>query len=175
MKQMLAHMKPFVITCLVLLMVGNAVYAAEDTNQQVQGLDEQVQEIKGEVLSIATELNQLEERLLYPSHTEVSIFVSIPKEEQYRLDSVALTIDGEMATTHIYTFKELEALQMGGVQRLYTGNIALGDHQLQVTVNGKTSGGSDFQNQETFTLAKDVHPGIVELILARGSITLKNR
>ncbi len=167
--------KRFVVASLAALLVVSAASAADETNPQVQGLDEQVQEIKGEVLSIAAELNQLEERLLYPSHTQVAIFVSVPKEEPYRLDSVAIAIDGEPATYHLYTFKELEALQMGGVQRLYTGNIPTGDHQLQVTVNGKTGGGSDFQNQESFTLEKDVHPGIVELILARGSITLKNR
>jgi hypothetical protein len=31
--------------------------------------DEQVQEIKSDVLGIASELNRLEERLLYPSNT----------------------------------------------------------------------------------------------------------
>jgi len=172
---MLAIVKPFVVACLATLLACSMANAAAETAPQVQGLDEQVQEIKGEVLSIASELNQLEERLLYPSHTEVSIFVSVPREEPYRLDSVAITIDGEPATYHLYTFKELEALQMGGVQRLYTGNIALGEHQLQVTAKGKTAGGSDFQNQESFTLEKGVHPGIVELVLARGSITFKNR
>lgn len=171
---MLTIVKPLLVACLAALLAGSAAYAVESA-PQVQGLDEQVQEIKGEILSIAAELNQLEERLLYPSHTEVSIFVSVPREEPYRLDSVAIIIDGEPATYHLYTFKELEALQMGGVQRLYTGNIALGEHQLQVTANGKTTAGSDFQNRESFTLDKDVHPGIIELVLARGSITLKNR
>src|SRR6266704_6984373 len=44
--------------------------------QQMRGLDEQVQEVKSDVLSIAAELNQLEEKLLYPSGTQVAIFVA---------------------------------------------------------------------------------------------------
>jgi len=34
--------------------------------QQMRGLDEQVQEVKSDVLSISQELSRLEEKLLYP-------------------------------------------------------------------------------------------------------------
>src|SRR5574340_524314 len=54
--------------------------------EQNKGLDEQVQDIKTDVLSIAAELNQLEEKLLYPSDTQVAIFVSVAKGEKFRLD-----------------------------------------------------------------------------------------
>ena len=75
------------------------------------------------MLSIASELNNLEERLLYPSNTQISVFVELAKAEDFRLDAVHVTINGDLATHHIYSFKELEALQKGGVQRIYTGNI----------------------------------------------------
>ena len=39
------------------------VYGQEVTREQIKGLDEQVQEIKSDVLSIATQLHQLEEKL----------------------------------------------------------------------------------------------------------------
>ena len=81
-----------------------------------RGLDEQVQEIKSDVLAIAAELNQLEERLLFPSNTQVAVFVSLADGETFRLDSVQIQLDGKPVAHHIYTFKELEALQKGGVQ-----------------------------------------------------------
>jgi hypothetical protein len=94
--------------------------------------------------------------------------------ETFRLDSVEIELDGKPMAHHIYTFKELEALQKGGVQRIYTGNILAGDHDLQVLVLGKSVGGTDFQNTERFKVNKDVGPKIVELSLAAGSITFKD-
>src|SRR5215813_3858953 len=112
-------------------------WAQHNDQQQMRGLDDQVQDIKSDVLSIGQELNRLEEKLLYPSGTQVSIFVSVPKGDQMRLDAVRLQIDGQLVAHHIYSFKELEALQKGGVQRIYVGNLATGDHKLEVVIDGK--------------------------------------
>jgi hypothetical protein len=71
--------------------------------------------------------------------------------------------------------KELEALRKGGVQKIYTGNVRTGDHDLEVQVSGKTNGGSDFQKSEHFKISKDVAPKIVEVSLASESITFKDR
>ena len=95
----------------------------------MRSLDEQVQEIKTDVLGIAAELNRLEEKLLYPSNTQLAVFVSIAEGETFRLDSMQINIDGELATHFLYSFKELDALQHGGVQRVYTGNVPTGSHR----------------------------------------------
>jgi hypothetical protein len=134
--------------------------------QQMRGLDEQVQEVKSDVLSIAAELSQLEEKLLYPSGTQVAIFVALAKGDQMRLDAVRLQIDGQLVAHYIYSAKELEALRKGGVQRIYVGNVATGDHQLEVLVDGKLEGGADFSRTEHFTFRKEVKPKLVELTLA---------
>ena len=142
-----------------------AVLAQQD--KVSQGLDEQVQEIKSDVLSIAAELNQLEEKLLYPSGTQVAIFVSLAKGDQMRLDAVRLQIDGQLVAHHIYSAKELEAFRKGGVQRIYVGNVATGDHQLEVLIDGKAAeGGADFSRTERFTVRKEVKPKMVGLTLA---------
>ncbi len=134
--------------------------------QQMRGLDEQVQEVKSDVLSIAAELSQLEEKLLYPSGTQVAVFIALAKGDQMRLDAVRLQIDGQLVAHHIYSAKELEALRKGGVQRIYVGNVATGDHQLEVLVDGKLEGDADFSRTEHFTFRKEVKPKLVELTLA---------
>src|SRR5262245_1514290 len=131
-----------------------------------QGLDEQVQEVKSDVLSIAAELSRLEEKLLYPSGTQVAIFIELAKGDQMRLDAVRLQIDGQLVAHYIYSFKELEALRKGGVQRIYVGNVATGDHQLDVVVDGKLEGGADFSRTKRFTFRKEVKPKLVGLTLA---------
>ena len=136
------------------------------SKEQMQGLDEQVQEIKSDVLGIAAELSRLEEKLLYPSNTQVAVFVSVAEGETFRLDSVQIRIDGEAVAHHIYSFKELEALQKGGVQRIYTGNVRTGEHQLEVSTAGKLSGGGDFSETQSFSFSKEVEPSLLGITLA---------
>jgi hypothetical protein len=145
---------------------GAQGWAQQSDQQQMRGLDEQVQEVKSDVLNISQELSRLEEKLLYPSGTQVAIFVSLAKGDQMRLDAVRLQIDGQLVAHHIYSFKELEALRKGGVQRIYVGNVAMGDHQLEVLVDGKLEGGADFTRTERFTVRKEVKPKLVGLTLA---------
>ena len=148
------------------LILSFPVFAAEVSKEQIKGLDEQVQEIKSDVLSIAAELSRLEERLLYPSNTQVAVFVSLAEGETFRLDSVQIQIDGELVAHHIYSFKELEALQKGGVQRIYTGNVSTGEHRLEVSVAGKLSSGTDLSATESFSFSKDAEPKLVGVTLA---------
>ena len=140
--------------------------AQQDDQQQMRGLDEQVQELKSDVLSIAEELSRLEEKLLFPSGTQVAVFVALAEGEQMRLDAVRLEIDGKLVAHYIYSSKELEALRKGGVQRVYVGNVATGEHQLEVLVDGKREGGADFSHTENFTFRKEAKPKLVGLTVA---------
>ena len=151
---------------LLVLGLASLANAQDPAGADIRSLDGQVQEIKSDVLNIAAELNTLEERLLFPSNTEVSVFLSIAENEDFRLDAVQIMIDGELATHHIYSFKELEALQKGGVQKVYTGNITTGNHELSVTMSGKLKNGKDFTETDTFVFAKDVRPKAVGVTLA---------
>jgi hypothetical protein len=139
---------------------------AQDDRQQMKGLDEQVQEVKSDVLDIAQELNRLEEKLLYPSGTQVAVFVTLPQGEPMRLDAVRLQIDGQLVAHHLYSAKELDALRKGGVQRIYVGNVATGEHRLDVLVDGALEGGADFSRTEHFTFRKEVKPRLLGLTLA---------
>lgn len=141
-------------------------WAQDSDRQQMKGLDEQVQEVKSDVLGIAAELSLLEEKLLYPSGTQVAVFVALAQGDQMRLDAVRLQIDGQPVAHYIYSFKELDALRKGGVQRIYVGNVPTGEHQLEVLVDGKLEGGADYSRTEKFTFSKGVEPKLVGLTLA---------
>ncbi|MDJ0699491.1 MAG: hypothetical protein QNJ07_06500 [Woeseiaceae bacterium] len=153
---------------LILLLIGMTTVAdaQEISGEEMKSLDGQVQEIKSDVLNIASELSNLEERLLYPSNTQLAIFVAMADNEKFRLDAVKLEINGALATHHIYSFNELEALQKGGVQRAYTGNVTTGDHDLLVTVVGKHENGKDFTASGNFAFSKGVKPAALGLTLA---------
>lgn len=156
------------IWILALLAAGSVspVVAEDISGDELRSLDGQVQEIKSDVLDIASELNNLEERLLYPSNTQLSVFVSVADGEDFRLDAVKIEIDDALATHHIYSFQELEALKKGGVQRIYTGNVVTGSHELRVTMLGKLKNGTDFEATDSFTFSKDVKPKALGITLA---------
>ena len=176
-KQRVAHMYKFlkmIVVGISAFLFSLPAYGEQAPKEQIKGLDEQVQEIKTDVLSIATELNRLEEKLLYPSDTQVAIFVSLAEGDKSRLDAVDIELDGTSVAHHLYTFKELEALQKGGVQRIYVGNIRTGEHALQVTVMGKTEGDSDFRKGERFTITKNIGPKLVGVVAGGKTVTLKD-
>ena len=161
------------ISVMFAAVMWSSAYAQDVSREQIKGLDEQVQEIKADALAIAAELNQLEEKLLYPSDTQIAVFVAWDTDETFRLDTIEVELDGEPAARHIYTFKELEALKKGGVQRLYTGNITIGDHEMHVFASGKSNAGFDVKNSKQFKVHKSVRPKIVEILLAPKSMDLK--
>lgn len=130
---------------------------------ELQGIDDQVQTLKKEVIQINKELSLLEEKLLYPSTTQLSFFVSLQAKPAFRLDSIELNIDGLAVEKYIYTYRELEALHKGGVQRLHTGNVATGGRKLEVTVRGKTASGELFEKKSNTTVNKKVTPKFIEL------------
>ena len=53
------------------------------------------------------------------------------------------------------------------MQRAYTGNVVTGDHELTVTVIGKTDSGKDFTETGTFAFNKGVKPKTLGVTVAQ--------
>lgn len=154
------------VLTLFAIFVATASVAEGPSRAQMRGLDEQVQEIKSDVLAISAELGDLEERLLFPSDTQVSVFVALEDGAEFRLDSLQVVMNGEAVARHIYSFKELEALQKGGVQRIYTGNLPTGGHALEVVYAGKRVNGDDFEGSGRIEFRKDAGPELLGVTIA---------
>lgn len=146
-----------------------SVVAAEVTQEQIKGLDEQVQDIKKDVLELTSELTRLEEKLLFPSNTQVSLFVSQKGDKDFTLDSMQVKLNNKVVAQHLYTYKEIEALRAGGVQRIYTGNIKTGDHPLVVSFIGRSGSGNEYERSQNFTVTKEVGPKFVEIQITGSS------
>jgi hypothetical protein len=162
------------LACLLAFGLASGDAAAADDGPaggdgRIQSLDEQVQEIKSDVLSIAAELGNLEEKLLYPSDSQLAVFVSVEKGEPVEVDSARITVDGQLVAQHVYSWKELEALAQGGVQRIHTGNVTSGKHQLEVAISGRRGGDKPFEVVERYDFSKDVGPQKIGIRLAHGA------
>ena len=156
-------LKNLAVAALLLPMLSISTQAAEVTREQIKGLDEQVQDIKKDVLDLSSELYLLEEKLLFPSNTQVSLFVSLSGDEDFILDSLQIKLDNKVVAQHLYTYKEVEALRAGGVQRVYTGNIKTGDHMLVASFIGRSKSDTEYQRSADFKVTKAVGPKFVEI------------
>jgi len=166
-------MNKFIGLCVLLGVLCGTANAEELTKEQIKGLDEQVQDIKKDVLSISAELNLLEEKLLYPSNTYIAFFVSLDKGSNFSPDSIALVLDDKNVANYIYSFKEVQAMKKGGVQRVFTGNVTTGKHNLQIKVTGK-DGGSKTTNSGIHTVTKGVGPQFVEIHLTSSGVEFRD-
>jgi len=127
------------------------------------GITDEVQNLKKQVLELNRDFFLLEEELLFPSNTQVSVFVSMDVGEFFQLDSVSLQIDGKEVANYLYTQRELEALVRGGVQRLHIGNLRSGEHELVAFFTGKGPHARDYKRGATTVINKGLGPKYVEL------------
>ena len=130
---------------------------------QPNGITDEVQNLKQQVLELNRDLFLLEEELLFPSNTQVSIFLSMDVGEFFQLDSVTLKIDGKEVANYLYTERELEALVRGGVQRLHIDNLRSGEHELVAFFTGKGPHDRDYRRGATTVINKGLGPKYVEL------------
>lgn len=146
--------------CAVLLIPALAVAEKGD---RATSLDDEVQDLKKQVLELNRDLFLLEEELLFPSNTQVSVFVSVDVGEFFALDAVEVKIDDKEVAHYLYTQRELEALTRGGVHRIYIGNLRTGEHELTAFFTGKGPEGRDYKRGATATIEKGLGPKYVEL------------
>jgi hypothetical protein len=129
------------------------------------GLDEEIQSLKQDIVALNRSLFMLEEELLFPSNTQVAVFLSMDLGEFFSLDSVQLKIDNKVVTNYLYTRREVEALHRGGVQRLYMGNLKSGEHELVAIFTGKGPNGRDYRRGAELLVNKSLGARFVELTI----------
>jgi len=146
-------------TLILTLGLAFTALAEEDNN----ALQQEITDLKKQVLQLNRNLFILEEDLLFPANTQFNVFLSMDAGNLFELDSVQLKIDDKNVANHLYTKRELAALRRGGVQRLFQGNLSTGEHELIAIFIGKGPNGRDYRRGKTITVDKSSDPQFVEL------------
>ncbi|MDH5570609.1 MAG: AraC family transcriptional regulator [Gammaproteobacteria bacterium] len=151
---------------LALLLAYCSAYAADN---KTQALDTRIEDLKKQILELNRDLFQLEEELLFPANTQFSIFVSFEAGTFFALDSVQIRLDNKVVANHLYTDREVSALKRGGTQRIYTGNLASGEHEIVAYFTGIGPKGRDYKRGSTIKLTKGTETQFIELKIADDS------
>ena len=134
-----------------------------ESHQRFRSIDQDVQDLKKEVLDLNRDLFLLEEELLFPANSQVAFFISMDVGEYFDLDSVNLKVDGKEVANYLYTEREVGALVRGGVQRLHIANLKTGDHELTAIFIGKGPNTRDYRRGATMSFNKGIGAKYLEL------------
>ncbi|MCH7820704.1 MAG: AraC family transcriptional regulator [Proteobacteria bacterium] len=137
--------------------------AEAELRHRFRAIDENVQDLKKEVLDLNRDLFLLEEDLLFPANSQVAFFISMDIGEYFELDSVNIKIDGKEVANYLYTEREVGALMRGGVQRVHMANLKTGDHELTAVFTGKGPHTRDYRRGATMIFNKGIGAKYLEL------------
>jgi hypothetical protein len=130
-------------------------------------LDARVQALKAELVRLNRDLLVLEEELLFPAGTQVAVFLSLDLGRFFALESVQLKLNDQLVSAHLYTPLQLQALQRGGMQRLWLGNLKTGKHRIDAFFTGQGPKTDNFQREykrgATLEFDKGGEPRYIEL------------
>ena len=165
-----SHLHPPLVALLLtgLALLSAAVLAEENG---AASLSDDIQSIKQQTLELNRDLFILEEELLYPSDTQLSVFLSLDIGEFFKLDAVKLSIDGKVVTHYLYTDRQLSALRRGGVHRLFLGNMKSGEHEIVAVFTGFGPKGRDYRRGTELGIDKQSGPKHLELKIVDSTAT----
>ena len=155
-----------ITNCIMLVMLFTAItltVASFSAKAQEVPLTTQIESLKKALIELNRDLFILEEDLLFPSSTQVAVYLSVDVGTYFSLDAVELKIDNDTVTHYLYTEKQINALHRGGVQRLYMGNVSQGTHELTAFFIGYGPENREYKRAVTLTFEKEDDAQAVEL------------
>ncbi|XPF94821.1 AraC family transcriptional regulator [Colwellia sp. RE-S-Sl-9] len=134
-------------------------------NPESNTIASEIEQIKKEVLKLNRELFILEEDLLFPASTQVAVFVSVDIGRFFTLDSVELKLNDDEVAGFLYTKRQRESLEQGGIQRLFKGNLKTGQHELTAIFIGLDQEKRTVKRAVTYQFEKEDDAVMIELKL----------
>ena len=137
-----SQIKAFFILFVMMGFINFNIQAADnagiiqDADAEASELAIRTEDVKKQVIQLNRDLFLLEEDLLHPASTRLSIYISMDYGSFFSIDSVKLQLDGKPVTAFLYTGKDVEALKRGAIHPLFQGSIPTGKHELVAIFTG---------------------------------------
>jgi len=160
--------------------LGGQSVELEDKNQSKESasaavdlkqVSKSIQELKQNVITLNKDLRLMEEKLLFPSSTKYTVFVSVSSGTFFTLESIKLKLDGKLVSSQIYSEKQRQALLRGGVNKFYVTNLNEGDHTATLFFTGIGAGNRDYKRASTIEFKKGPAGEYLEVAISDDSVT----
>lgn len=127
-------------------------------------LDNDIAALQAEVSEHANAVFELEQNVLHPVDTRLAVFLTLASRDGLDLDSVELFVDDKPVASHLYSAQESGALKQGGIQQLFTGNLANGTHVLKTVITARAANDRFVRRESSHRFQK--RPGVLRLQMA---------
>lgn len=164
-KSFINHFFVIFITLLCINFTVLAQEKIENTSVTNSELANDIERLKDEVIKLNRELFILEEDLLFPASTQVAVFVSVDIGRFFTLDSVELKLNGKNVAGFLYTDRQRIALEQGGIQQLFQGNVKSGMHNITAIFIGVDGDKRQVKKAKTYQFEKEDDAIMIELKL----------
>ncbi len=145
------------------LAIGNTTANTIEPQNELEALSENIQNLKQEVVTLNKDLRALEEKLLFPSSSKYTFFLTVERGKFFSVESIKIKLNGTQVTSHLYDDISRQALSRGGVQKLYTTNLSEGEHTVIVFFTGLGPNNTPFKRASEVTLNKRSGEGYMEI------------
>jgi hypothetical protein len=153
-RRRIEHQRLVRIGALILALLTASTAAAD-------GLDDELERLSAEVASHSERVFALEQKVLHPANTRLAVFLTLQSRDALDLDSVELFVNGKPVASHLYSDRERASLERGGIQQLFTGNLANGEHELKTVITARSADDDFVRRESTHHFRK--RPGVLRL------------
>ncbi|SMF41202.1 hypothetical protein SAMN02745866_02686 [Alteromonadaceae bacterium Bs31] len=148
-----------------------AVEGEQESLNDLRAIAGNIQSLKNDVIELNKDLRKMEEKLLFPSNTRYTVFLSLSTGQFFQLEGVKLKIDGKLVSSHVYSEKQRAALARGGVHKLYVTNLNEGIHSITAFFTGVGADGRPYKRAANLEFEKSIGSEFLELaVIDDGSI-----
>ncbi|MES2824287.1 MAG: AraC family transcriptional regulator [Pseudomonadota bacterium] len=144
---------------------------ALDTDTEIKKASKNIQELKRQVIDLNKDLRLMEEKLLFPSSTKYSVFISLSSGQFFTLEGIKLKLDDKFVASNIYSEKQRQALIRGGIQKFYITNLNEGKHSATLFFTGVGPSGRDYKRASTIEFEKGPAGEYLEVAISDDSVT----
>lgn len=139
------------------------VKVADGAAKELSLLYDEFETVKKGLLDLHRDALVLRESSQFPAPSQVSIFLAMGRLPQFQLESIEVRLNDKLVSNYAYTAHKREALQKGGVHRLYSGALNPGSHTVKAIFRGKTAKIEGYFNSATFDFKKTATPKVFTL------------
>lgn len=144
--------------------------ATQGATDNIHRVSKNIQQLKQQVIDLNKDLRLMEEKLLFPSSTKYSVFVSMSSGQFFSLESIKLKIDGKLVATHLYSEKQRQALIRGGIHKLYITNLNEGKHTATIFFTGVGPSARAYKQASTIDFEKGPAGEYLEITISDDSV-----
>jgi hypothetical protein len=143
----------------------------QQASDNIQQVSKNILELKHQVIVLNKDLRVMEEKLLFPSSTKYSVFVSMTSGQFFTPEGVRLKIDGKLVAAHLYSEKQRQAMIRGGVHKLYITNLNEGKHTATIFFTGLGHNQRPYKRASTIEFEKGSVGEYLEVAISDDSVT----